>query len=125
LGLRCGIDIVEIDRIKNALESTEEKFRSKVYTEAEILYCESRKNSRYESYAAAFCGKEAVSKALGSGIAKGIMLRDIEIKHDENGKPFVQLHNRAGEIFKELGATEIDISLTHSREYAAANCVII
>lgn len=125
MSLRCGIDIVEIDRIKRVLDSNEERFKTRVFTEAEILYCEDRKNSRFESFAAAFCGKEAVSKALGSGIGKGVELKDIEIVHDEFGKPFVLLKNRAKEIFEELGANEIDISLTHCKEYAVANCVII
>lgn len=125
MSLRCGIDIVEIQRIKDAIESTSDRFIKKVYTETEIIYCESRKNSKYESYAVAFCAKEAVSKALGSGISDGVGLKDIEVIHKSSGKPEVVLHNRAKDIFKGLGATEIDISLTHCENYAAANCVII
>lgn len=124
MSLRCGIDIVEINRIKQALENQGERFKNRVFTEMEIDYCENKKKNSAESYAAAFCAKEAVSKALGTGISEGIEMKDIEVRHDENGRPYVMLYNNARRVFEETGASEIVISLTHSREYAAANCII-
>jgi holo-[acyl-carrier-protein] synthase len=124
LNLRCGIDIVEISRIKGVLESQGERFKTRVFTQEEIKYCDSRRNNSIESYAAAFCAKEAVSKALGTGFSNGIEMKDIEVLHDEKGRPHITLYNNARRVFEEAGASEIAISLTHCREYAAANCVI-
>jgi len=124
LGLRCGIDIVEISRIKKTLENQGERFKARVFTDIEIIYCESKKNNSVESFAAAFCAKEAVSKALGSGFSMGVEMKDIEVIHDENGRPSVKLYNNAERVFEEIGASQIAISLSHCREYATANCVI-
>lgn len=124
MSLRCGIDIVEISRIKRALDNQGERFKTRVFTETEINYCDNKRNNSTESYAAAFCAKEAVSKALGTGISNGIEMKDIEVRHDEKGRPYVMLYNNAKRVFEETGASEIVISLTHSREYAAANCII-
>lgn len=123
--LSCGIDIVEISRIRNALEKQGDRFKTKVFTENEISYCDARNASSSESFAAAFCAKEAVAKALGSGFGKGVEMKDIEVLHDEFGKPYIVLHKRAKEIYDKIGAEDIDISLTHCKEYAAANCVIL
>lgn len=124
MSLRCGIDIVEISRIRRALESQGERFKLRVFTETEIAYCDNKKNNNAESFASAFCAKEAVSKALGTGISQGVELKDIEVLHDENGRPYIKLYNNARSIFDQTGASEIVISLTHCREYAAANCII-
>jgi len=124
MNIRCGIDIIEIDRISKVL-SDGESFRNKVFTQRERDYCESRGRGSVQSYAARFCAKEAVVKALGTGISKGISYQDIEILNEENGKPKVILHGEAERIFKELGSKAIDISLTHSRAYAAAQAVIL
>ncbi|NLB79130.1 MAG: holo-ACP synthase, partial [Clostridiaceae bacterium] len=72
-----------------------------------------------------FCAKEAVAKALGTGISKGISFQDIEVLNDENGKPLINLYGEAERIYKILGSKAIDISLTHSRDYAAAQAVIL
>ena len=124
MNIRCGIDIIEIDRISKVL-SDGESFRNKVFTQRERDYCESRGRGSVQSYAARFCAKEEVVKALGTGISKGISYQDIEILNEENGKPKVILHGEAERIFKELGSKAIDISLTHSRAYAAAQAVIL
>jgi holo-[acyl-carrier protein] synthase len=78
-----------------------------------------------QSYAARFCAKEAVAKALGTGISQGISFQDIEIINEENGKPIVILYGEAERIYRNLGSKAIDISLTHSRDYAAAHAVIL
>jgi holo-[acyl-carrier protein] synthase len=86
-----GTDIVEIDRVKDAMERTP-TFKTRVFTEREIAYVEKKKMA-YHSYAARFAAKEAVSKAVGTGI-RGFSVLDIEILNDELGKPYVILHNK-------------------------------
>jgi holo-[acyl-carrier protein] synthase len=124
MNIRCGIDIVELDRFSRAL-STGDSFKNKVFTPNERSYCESLGKNSLQSYAARFCAKEAVAKALGTGISKGISFQDIEVLNEENGKPTVYLHGEAANIYEMLGSKAIDISLTHSRDYAAAQAVIL
>jgi holo-[acyl-carrier protein] synthase len=124
MGVRTGIDIVEIDRIRNAVDSAGDSFIRRVFTEKEIAYCESKKKAGIMSYAARFSAKEAVSKALGTGIATGVSFQDIEIVNDEYGKPHVFLHGEAEKRYGSIGGKTLDISLTHSRDYAAAFVVI-
>lgn len=125
MGILCGVDIIEIDRIRKSIETIGEAFRDRVFTEKEVNYCEGKKAAKYESYAARFAAKEAVSKALGTGIGKGVSWRDIEVVNDENGKPHVFLTCRAKEIFDEAGAVELSISLSHSESYAVAYAAIL
>ena len=127
---KCGVDIVEISRIKKAITSTS-LFKEKVFTEKEIEYCENKKKSKYQSYAARFAAKEAISKALGPGLIKEIAYRKIEIItdlpgiiNDLSGKPQVKLHKNAERIFSKMIGTSIDISLSHCKEYAVAMCTI-
>jgi holo-[acyl-carrier protein] synthase len=121
--IQCGVDIIEIGRIKKSLEELE-GFRKRVFTDNEIAYCEDRKNARFESYAARFAAKEAVLKALGTGLAEGIQWKHIEVSNDERGKPKVILTNRALEIFREMNAKSIDVSISHCSEYAVAYVVM-
>lgn len=123
MSVHCGVDIIEIDRIKKSVDELE-SFRSKVFTEKEIEYCEGRNKAKYESYAARFAAKEAVLKALGTGLADGLEWKHIEISNDERGKPEVVLAHRALEIFREMNAKSIDISLSHCSTYAVAYAVI-
>ena len=125
MDVRCGIDLIELDRIEKALLSNGESFKRKVFTERERAYCEARGVGGVRSYAVRFCAKEAVSKALGTGFSRGISFQDIEIVNEINGKPKVILHNEARKLFDAIGAKAIDVSLTHSRDYAAAQAVII
>ena len=124
MNIRCGIDIIELDRISRAL-SDGDSFKNKVFTPRERAYCEKRGKGSMQSYAARFCAKEAVAKALGTGISQGISFQDIEIINEENGKPIVILYGEAERIYRNLGSKAIDISLTHSRDYAAAHAVIL
>lgn len=122
--LLLGTDIIEVARIKNALASENGRFSERVFTSDEVEYCESKKASKYQSYAARFAGKEAVSKAFGTGIGQHASMNEIEILNDELGKPFVKLYGRAMEYYKKLNATGISISLSHCKEYAVAYVVI-
>jgi len=125
LELLIGTDIIEVERIKASLENkVNGRFSARVFTEEEVRYCESRGASKYQSYAARFAGKEAVSKAFGTGIGANAQFNEIEILNDDNGKPYVNLHGRAKKYFEALGASGISITLSHCREYAVAYVVI-
>lgn len=115
-----GTDLIEIARIRRALERYP-TFRERCFTEAERAYCESRPNPA-QHYAARFAGKEAVGKALGFGVARAFAWRDVEIAG--RPKPTVRLSGRVERWAEHVGAGPIDLSLTHSRELAAAVCVV-
>ena len=118
--LKVGVDLIEIERIRLALERYP-GFKERCFTEAERAYCDSRKNPA-QSYAGRFAGKEAVGKALGFGVARAFAWRDVEIVG--RPKPGVQLHGRLAAWAERLGAGEIDLSMTHSRELASAVAVV-
>ncbi len=113
-----GTDIVEIGRIRKAIHRTD-AFKKRVYTEREIEYIE-KKRDPYASYAGRFAGKEAVSKALGTGVT-GFSLTDVEILNDSFGKPVVIFYN---ELKKKTENMKIEISISHSREYAVSTVII-
>ena len=117
---RVGTDLIEIARIARSL-SRYPTFRQRCFTEAEQAYCDSRRNPA-ESYAGRFAGKEAVGKALGFGVARAFAWRDVEIVG--RPKPAVRLHGRVKAWAERVGAGEIDLSMTHSRELASATCVV-
>ena len=118
--IRVGTDLIEIARIRHSLERYA-RFRDRCFTTAEQEYCDSRANPA-ESYAGRFAGKEAVGKALGFGVARAFAWRDVEIVG--RPKPAVHLHGRVQAWARRLGAGEIDLSMTHSRELASATCVV-
>jgi holo-[acyl-carrier protein] synthase len=119
--VRVGLDLIEIARIKRTLERYP-GFVERVFTEAERAYCDSRPNPP-QHYAARFAGKEAVGKALGFGVARAFAWRDVEIAG--RPKPTVRLSGRVSSWAKSAGLSgPIDLSLTHSRELAAAVCVV-
>jgi len=116
-----GIDMVEVERIRSAVAN--KHFCDKVYTANEQDYCKRRGQGAAQSYAARFAGKEAILKALGTGFRGGSFL-DMEIFHDELGAPQVILSGHVAETAKEKGVTKIHLSLTHLKEYAAAECIM-
>jgi holo-[acyl-carrier protein] synthase len=118
---RIGLDLIEIERIRDALVRYP-RFRERCFTEAERAYCDSRPNPA-ESYAGRFAGKEAVGKALGFGVARAFAWKEIEIAG--RPKPEVRLSGRVGARAAKLGAAGLDLSMTHSRELAAAVCVVL
>ena len=115
-----GIDLIEIERIRSALERYP-RFKDRCFTPAEQAYCDSRRNPA-ESYAGRFAGKEAVGKALGFGVARAFAWREIEIAG--RPKPSVRLEGRLAQWAEERGAGAIDLSMTHSRELASAVAVV-
>jgi holo-[acyl-carrier protein] synthase len=123
--LLLGTDIIEIERIKASLDGKYSKgFSERVFTPEEVKYCESRGASKYQSYAARFAAKEAVSKAFGTGIGENALFNEIEILNDENGKPYINLYGRARKYYESLEASSISISLSHCKEYAVAYVTI-
>ena len=121
MNISCGTDIIEIERIKKSIESTNGRFIKEIYTEKEIEYCESKKRQKYQHYAARFSAKEAVFKALSVILEDkySISWLDVEIINDENGRPYINFTNKT---FDKL--ISIDISLSHCKEYAIAYVVM-
>lgn len=116
--IACGIDIIEISRIEKAIERQGNKFLCTIYTEKEIQYCESHKANKFQHYAARFAAKEAIYKALSEIMPKDeLKWTAFEITNDENGKPKVNIK------FEKI--IDIDISISHCKEYAIANVVIM
>lgn len=124
MAVHCGVDIIEIDRVKKALQNDDGKLLKKIFTPKEIEYCEMRGKNKYHSYAVRFAAKEAVSKAFGTGIRGGLKLSEIEITNGELGEPMITLSGRAEEIAKEKGMINASVSLSHCQSYAAAFVVI-
>jgi holo-[acyl-carrier protein] synthase len=113
-----GVDIVEIERIKQAVERWGERFLDRVFTAEELrLY-----SGKYQSLAARFAAKEAVLKALGT-CNDGISWRDIEVLSDIRGKPTITLEGKAREVAQKMGVQSLDVTLSHSECYAVAFCV--
>ncbi len=116
-----GVDLIEVPRVKEALESgrTGHRFRKRVYTAGEIDYCEGLKR-KYESYAGRFAAKEAVMKSLGVGWGRRAGWLDIEVCSTGTGEPQIRLHDKASARAKNLGIRSFSISLTHTDHYAIA-----
>lgn len=117
-----GTDIIEVDRVEKHIESGF-GFKEKVFTDKEIAYCEA-KARKGQNYAARFSAKEAFLKAIGTGLRHGISFTDIEIVNDDLGKPEINLYGKAREIAQQIGATNIQVSLTHLKEVVNAMVII-
>tara|TARA_Y100000590_G_scaffold466571_1_gene642465 strand:- start:3171 stop:3557 length:387 start_codon:yes stop_codon:yes gene_type:complete len=120
-----GTDIIDIRRIQNTISKYGMRFKTKCFSKNEIIRSEKLYNS-INSYAKRYAAKEACSKALGTGLAKGIFWKDIEIQNNEDGKPFIILHNNALKRIIKLTNKKyiIDVSLSDERNYAIANVII-
>lgn len=116
-----GCDIIEIERIARAIKS--ESFIRRVFTAEEAAYCQRRGQQAAASFAARFAAKEAVLKALGTGLREG-SLQEIAVDNDGLGKPLVQLSGHFAMLAKQLGVKNIQISLSHSRELATAYVIM-
>jgi len=120
----CGVDIIEVDRLKKSFETLGSDFRDRIFTPKEINYCESRNLARFRSYAARFAAKEAIAKAFGTGIGEDLEWKDMEIANNSSGKPFVMLSEKAMLIYRKLNIRGIELSLSHCENYAVAYAVI-
>ncbi|MHB8754369.1 MAG: holo-ACP synthase [Candidatus Acidiferrales bacterium] len=118
-----GVDIAEIDRLEKAVARHGNAFLERVFTPAEIAYCE-RHRTKFERYAARFAAKEAMMKALGTGWRKGVRWRDIEIKNEPSGKPALHLAGEAAAQASRLGAKRFLLSMTHTGNLAYAQVIL-
>ena len=117
--IQCGTDIIEINRIKEAIEELGDNFKNKIYTKKEIEYCESKNQSKYQHYAVRFAAKEAIFKAISNFLEDKyeISWKDVQIENDEKGKPKVKWLNIK---FNDI---QLDLSLSHCKQYAVATVV--
>ena len=121
-----GIDIIDIRRIKKTLKKYNFRFKNKCFHPEEIKKSESRINS-VESYAKRYAAKEACAKALGTGLARGVFWKDIEVHNDKYGKPKIKLHNNALKFLNsnfQNNECSIEVSLSDEKNYAIANVTI-
>ena len=121
-----GIDIIDINRIRRVIDKYGNRFKKKCFSITEIQRSEKRLNS-VEFFAKRYAAKEACAKALGTGLARGVFWKDIEVENNQFGKPFIKLHGKAKEIFKNINKnsnTKIELSLSDEKKYAIANVII-
>ena len=117
-----GNDIIEIERIEKAI--SKEGFKNKMYTQRELENIEKRGN-RTETYAGIFSAKEAISKAIGTGVRE-FSLTDLEILNDDLGKPYVVVSEKLDKILRNKKETyQIEISISHSKKYSTAMAIIL
>ena len=116
-----GTDIIEIERLKRASERSGGRLLEKIFTTGERVFCDARKD-RFSCYAARFAAKEAVLKAMGTGMA-GCGLADVEVTRTRGGRPEIVLHGAAAEIAKNKGISAVLISISHNRDQAVAFAV--
>ena len=120
--IRCGTDIIEIERIRKSIDELGQDFLDKIFTKNEINYCESKGKQRFQHYAARFAAKEAAFKAVSKNLKNKyeISWTDIELLNDISGRPSISIKNI------DLSEIEnIDISISHCKEYATALVVVL
>jgi holo-[acyl-carrier protein] synthase len=118
-----GVDLAEVDRIRESVERFGERFLRRIYTEREIAYVE-RKANKFERYAARFAAKEAGMKAIGTGWRHGVRWQDFEVVNLPSGRPTLKLHGVAAEFATRLGVTNIQLSMTHTSGLGLAYVIL-
>lgn len=119
-----GIDLIEVSRIRDLLTRHGERFKQRTFTDEEIRYCDGCADPAIH-YAARFAAKEAVAKALATGLADGVTWKDIEVTRSANGAPGIALHGQASDLAKRHGASRVLVSLTHTKDVAAAQAILV
>ena len=119
-----GVDIVEVFRMRDAINKWGDSFLTKIFTPKEISYSNSRRFS-FQHFAARFAAKEAVVKAFGDPRKNPIRWTDIEVLNDKEGKPIIEFHDGALRIKKKKKVDDIIISMSHSKNYAIANAILL
>ncbi|MCU0228032.1 MAG: holo-[acyl-carrier-protein] synthase [Bryobacterales bacterium] len=118
-----GVDLAEVDRIRQSFERYGVRFRDRIYTPLEVDYCE-RKANKYERYAARFAAKEAGMKAIGTGMRGGVRWQDFEVVNLPSGKPTLRFHGKAAEYAQRLGVTRVALSMTHTAATSLAHVIL-
>ena len=118
--ISVGVDICEIKRLSDIGEKYKNRFLHKIFTPAEIDYCE-KKYNKYASYAARFAAKEALLKALGTGLRDGFMWKDIDVQNDNLGKPYFVFHGKTAEV---ISNRHVHLSISHTDRDAIAFVII-
>lgn len=122
--LGTGIDIIEIDRVRDAIEKWGDSFLQKVFTHREIRYSNARRFS-CQHFAARFAAKEAVVKAFGQPKKHPLNWTEIEVLNDDEGKPVIEFRGDALKTKKKMGVGSVIVSLSHSKNYAVANAILV
>jgi holo-[acyl-carrier protein] synthase len=117
--ISLGLDIEQVARVEKLLKQHPERFLDRVFTAGEVAHSQGRRN-RAQHLAARFACKEAVMKALGTGLTSGITWRDIEVVTLPSGKPVIKLHGAAAKIAVARSLSQWEITLSHTKEVAAA-----
>ena len=117
-----GIDIIEVNRIKNSIQKYSDRFKKKIFTQKEIDYCHSQADPA-KHFAARFTVKEAVLKCFGTGMTGGILWKDIEVDKLNSGQPVLNLYGNGKKLFNQLNLKHIHVSITHDKTYAAAHAI--
>jgi holo-[acyl-carrier protein] synthase len=120
-----GIDVIEVERIERALNrpQTGARFRSRVFTEREVAYCESRGRPRFQSYAARFAAKEAAMKAMGTGWNRNVGWSEIEVVRERGKAPTIVLHGKTAAFARRRNISIFHLSLTHTVRDAIAHVI--
>lgn len=121
--LGTGIDLAEVDRIREAVEKYGRRFLERIFTPGEIAYVEGKAN-RHERYAARFAAKEAGMKAIGTGWRRGVRWQDFEVRNQRGGRPELLLYGAAAEVARQMGVERIHLSLTHTAGMAQAFVIL-
>ncbi len=120
-----GIDAIEVERIAKSIETYGDQFVRRIFSEEEIAYCNWRYHSA-EHFAARFAAKEAFSKALGTGWRRGFVWKEVSIRNERSGRPYIHLYPVMSERARKIVGTEfsVHVSLTHTKSIAEATCLI-
>jgi len=118
--LGLGTDLIEISRIEESIAQFGERFLQRIFTPGEIAYCQQKKKTSAESFAARFAAKEAGAKALGTGISRGVSWKEIEVRRLPGERPTLHLSGRAAERAASMGVRNLSLSLSHGRDLAIA-----
>lgn len=120
VNIAVGVDIIEVERVRKVFEHHGERFLKRVYTEIEVLQC----RGRVQKLAGRFAAKEAISKALGTGL-HGVAWREMEVVHLRSGRPSVRLHGNAKRRAEELGLSAFDVSMADLKQFSIAIAVAV
>lgn len=123
-----GTDIIEVDRVKDSIDTLGDKFINKIFTSDEIDYCSKSKENQYQHYAARFAAKEATFKAISTLLTDkySVSWKNASVINDIDGKPSIEFNDLSKEVEKELKVIKsIDVSLSHLKDYAVANVTVL